>query len=344
MPVFFYAGKKEHCSMEDKMKAITIDRQNGKGQLVLQEIPSPQCPYGHVCIDIQAAAVNRADILQVMGLYPGDYKINGLEIPGLECAGIIEAVGDGVSPWKTGDRVFALLPGGGYAQKVVVPAAMLMPVPENLDFLEAAAIPEAFFTAYDAMMQADTTFGDSVLVHAAASGVGTAAIQMAKAWGLKVFGTVSSKKMERLKNLALDRPIAHDQENFSDVLSKEWPQGVNVVLDLVGGDYLRSNLEVLATQGRIVQIGLLRGSKVEVPLQLLMLKRAKLMGTMMRLRSAAEKVILTNRFVQKVLPLFEAGKIKPIIDRVFTLDDVGNAHAYVRDGHNVGKVVLKIDG
>lgn len=325
------------------MKAVIIDRQQQKGRLVLQEVIDLPCPYGHVCIDIHATSVNRADLLQVRGLYPGDYKINGLEIPGLECAGTIAQVGEGVTTWQTGDRVFALLPGGGYAQKTIVPESMLMPIPQNLNFVEAAAIPEVFFTAYDALMQAETAFGESILVHAAASGVGTAAIQLANAWGLTVFGTASSRKSERLKSLGLlARPIAYDQENFSEILPDLCPKGMDVILDLVGGDYVLSNLQVLASQGRIVQIGLLRGNKVELPLQLLMLKRGKLIGTMMRLRSMAEKSMLTRRFAQKVLPLFAEGKIRPVIDQIFALEDVEKAHAYVQEGHHVGKVILKV--
>lgn len=325
------------------MKAVIIDRRQQSGRLVLQEISDPPCPHGHVCIDVHATSVNRADILQVMGQYPGDYKIKGFEIPGLECAGIIAQVGEGVTTWKKGDRVFALLPGGGYAQKAIVPQSMLMPIPQSLDFVEAAAIPEVFFTAYDAMIQADTAFGETILVHAAASGVGTAAIQLANAWGLNVFGTASSRKTERLKSLGLlSRPIAYDQEKFSEILSDLSPTGMDVILDPVGGDYLLSNLQVLAIQGRIVQIGLLRGNKVELPLQLLMIKRGKLIGTMMRIRSNAEKSMLTRRFVQKVLPLFTEGKIKPIIDRIFMLEDVEKAHAYVQEGNHVGKIILKI--
>jgi putative PIG3 family NAD(P)H quinone oxidoreductase len=325
------------------MKAVVIQRDQQKGRLSVQELPDPPCPYGCVRLAVYATSVNRADILQVRGLYPGDYQIHGLEIPGLECAGVIDALGDGVTGWQKGDRVFALLPGGGYAQQAIVPASMLMPVPDNLGFVEAAAVPEAFFTAYDAMTQAEIAFGEAILVHAAASGVGTAAFQLAQAWGLTVFGTADSKKVARLRDAGLSaRVVAYDEEEFAKVIPEMRPQGVDVILDLVGGDYVAPNLDVLASQGRIVQIGLLRGSTAEVPLQRIMLKRAKLIGTMLRLRSMAEKSILTARFTHKVLPLLAESKVRPIIDQVFAMEEVEKAHRYVKDGHNLGKVVLEV--
>jgi putative PIG3 family NAD(P)H quinone oxidoreductase len=259
-------------------------------------------------------------------------------------SGIVEAVGARVSACQPGDRVMALLGGGGYGSKLVVHERMLMPVPPNLDLEQAAAIPEVFLTAYDALFsQCELSMGESVLIHAAGSGVGTAAIQLAAAQGCRIFGTAgSADKLERAGALGLNVGINYHDADFAEVVNERTDgAGVNVILDVIGAPYWDQNLAALAMRGRMVIVGTMGGGKLEVNLGALMGKRARVHGTLLRARPLEEKATLTQEFVARVLPLFQNETITPIVDRVFPLADVAEAHRYMESNSNFGKIVLR---
>jgi NADPH2:quinone reductase len=313
----------------------------------VQEVDTPPAPAAdRVRVRVCAAGLNRADILQRRGHYPPPlgYPTN---IPGLEFAGEVEAIGEAVSARGVGDRVFGITGGGAQAEFVVVPETNLALIPAGLDWMQAGAMPEVFITAHDALFtQAGLHLGERVLIHAAASGVGTAAIQMAHAAGATVYGTSrTADKLERLHklNLGLDQSVAVESEpaNFVEAVQK-WTNGagVDVILDLVGGNYFASNLEALGSRGRLVCVGTTAGTKSEIDLGLLMRKRATLIGTMLRGRSIEEKAEATRRFASSVLPLVARGAIRPIIDRVYPANEVRDAHARIESNASVGKIVL----
>jgi putative PIG3 family NAD(P)H quinone oxidoreductase len=311
------------------------------------EVESPPAPVAdRVRVRVHAAGLNHADILQRRGSYPAPpgYPQN---IPGLEFAGEVEAIGDAVGAWKIGDRVFGIIAGGAQAELVVVPESNLARVPTQLSWDEAGAMPEVFITAHDALFtRAGLQMGDRVLVHAVASGVGTAAVQLAHAVGATVYGTSrNADKLNRMRELKLgmDESVAVGDApaKFVEAVQK-WTNGagVDVILDLVGGSYFPPSLEALSIRGRIISVGTTAGAKSEIDLDLLKRKRAAIIGTMLRTRSIEEKADATRRFAAAVLPLVSRGRIRPVIDRVYPIDQVRDAHERLESNPSFGKIVL----
>jgi NADPH:quinone reductase len=330
------------------MKAVTIVRHGEVEGLEIREVETPEKPTAdRVRVRVRAAALNRADILQRLGRYPAPPGFPQ-HIPGLEFAGEVEAVGDEVTLWKPGPRVFGIIGGGAQAEFVVVPENHLAAVPPNLDWASAAAVPEAFITAHDALLtQARLKVGETALVHAAGSGVGTAAIQLGKATGAKIFGTSrTEEKLKRAKPYGLSNCIViKDDPSVFSVAVREWTdgQGVNVILDLVGARYLEANLNALATRGRMMLVGTTSGSKATLDFGKVMGKRAKIIGTVLRARSAEEKAKATRLFAAHVVPLLANDEVKPVIDSVYKLDQVREAHNRMESNESFGKIVLLIE-
>ena len=329
------------------MKAIVITSYGGVEGIGVQEVDTPPAPRAdRVRVRVHAAGLNRADIFQRRGHYPAPpgYPTN---IPGLEFAGEVESIGQEVRTWKIGDRVFGITGGGAQAEFVVVPESNLARIPAELDWVQAGAMPEVFITAHDALFtRANLQLGERALIHAAASGVGTAAIQVAHAVGAMVYGTSrTADKLERLHelNLGLDQSVAVGGEpaNFVEAV-QTWTNGagVDVIIDLVGGNYFAPNLEALASRGRLICVGTTAGAESEIGLGLLMRKRATIIGTMLRGRSIEEKAEATRRFASSVLPLVSRGAIRPIIDRVYPANEIRDAHARMESNASFGKIVL----
>ena len=317
------------------MRAISITKPGGPETLELVERPLPEPARGEVRIRIHATAVNRADLLQRMGVYPAPFDAPP-DIPGLEIAGEIEALGPEVQRWKVGDRVFGLVGGGGYAEAVTSHERALARLPEGISFEDAAAIPEAFITAYDAMMQANLRAGEVLLVNGCGSGVGTAAIQLGRAIGCTVVGTArSADKIERCKALGLDLGVVAEHAKFADKIPAP-----AVILELIGGDYFSEDLRCIALRGRIVLVGLLAGGKTETDLGAILRKRVQVTGTMLRARPLEEKIAAMRVFEDQVVPLLARGTVKPVVDRVFPLAEAGKAHEYMASNQGFGKIVL----
>lgn len=324
------------------MKA-TLIAGDGSGNLSWGDAPAPTAGPHDVVVDVHATAVNRADLLQRRGFYPPPPGES--EILGLEAAGVVASIGAKVTRVKVGDRVCCLLAGGGYAEQVVVNEVMALPIPDGLDFVQAAAIPEAFYTAFvNVVQEASLAAGERVLIHAGASGVGTAAIQLVKARGAVAYVTAGSdEKLARCKALGADAGINYKTESFADrIADLTAKKGVDIILDCVGGSYLESNVASLRSQGRLVIIGLMGGTKADLNLGLLVSRRLRVIGSVLRPRSLAEKTAITDAFRAEVLPLFASGKLKPIVDAVYPIADAAAAHDYVAANRNFGKVVLTI--
>jgi putative PIG3 family NAD(P)H quinone oxidoreductase len=326
------------------MKAIVAKPGEKAPRLVWEEVPEPGIGSGEVLVEVAATAVNRADLLQARGLYPP--PAGASEILGLEISGVIAAVGDAVSGWRAGDRVMALLDGGGYAQRAAMNAGLLMRLPQNWSFEQGAAVPEVWLTAFSNLfIEGGLAEGHSVLIHAGASGVGTAAIQMARAAGAAVFATAGTEaKRDKCRELGAALSIDYTSRDFAaDILAHTAGRGVDLVLDPVGGSHLERNLKVLAPDGRLVNIGLMGGSRAEIDLGLLLGKSLSLIGSRLRPRPPAEKIGITREFERRFWPLLAAGRLKPVIDRVYPIEAAEAAHARVRGNLNTGKVVLRID-
>lgn len=326
------------------MRAVIVTEPGGPEVLMVREIPDPIPGPEEVLVEVRATALNRADLAQRRGRYPAPPGVRA-DVPGLEMAGVVTAVGERVTGAKVGDRVFGLLGGGGYAERAVTHERMVVPIPNGMSFPDAAAIPEVFFTAHDALFnQCDLRMGESVLIHAVGSGVGTAAIQLAKSAGATAFGTASSAdKLSRAVELGLDVAINYKRQNFRDVIQSETKgRGVDVILDVVGAPYWEDNLASLAVLGRMVMVGTLGGAKIEANLGALMGKRLRVCGTVLRARPLEEKIALTQEFAHQVLPLLVAGKVKPVVDSVFPLERASEAHAYMEANKNFGKIVLTV--
>jgi tumor protein p53-inducible protein 3 len=324
------------------MKAILIAG-DGSGDLSWGDAPSPTPGPSEVLVDVHATAVNRADLLQRRGFYPPPPGES--EILGLEAAGIVAAVGPKVTRTRVGDRVCCLLAGGGYAEHIVANEAMLVPIPPALDFIQAAAIPEAFYTAFvNIVQEASLATGERVLIHAGASGVGTAAIQLVKARGAVAYVTAGSDdKLARCRELGAAAAINYKTEQFPErIAALTDGKGVDVILDCIGGSYLEGNVGALRPQGRLVIIGLMGGTKADVNLGLLVSRRLRVIGSVLRTRSLAEKIAITDAFRAEVMPLFASGTCKPIVDKVYPIADAAAAHDYVAANQNFGKVVLQI--
>ena len=323
------------------MRVIDIETPGAAEALRLVERPVPRPSPGEVLIKVAAAGLNRADILQRRGHYPPPPGTPNW--PGLEVAGTIAAVAPDVSEFKPGDAVCALLAGGGYAEYCVVPPGQVLPLPVGVDTIGAASLPEAYFTVWSNVFDlARLKAGESLLVHGGASGIGVAAIQLARARGATVYATAGSDERCRwCEQLGARRAINHRSEDFVAVI-RAAGGGVDVVLDVIGGDYLPRNLEALATEGRIVVIATQGGSAAKLDLLKLMLKRAMLTGTTLRSRPLAFKAAIKAALLREVWPLFERGELRPVVDRVFPFEQAAAAHAYMESGAHRGKIVLDL--
>lgn len=327
------------------MKAVYIRSFGGPENLEIREVPEPPKPSGTgVLIRVKAAGLNRADLLQRRGHYPPP-KGYSPNIPGLEFAGEIVEAGEEVSAFVKGDRVFGITAGEAQAELLLIDSALLAKIPSNLSFTEAAAVPEAFITAHDAIFtQGELKKGETLLVHAVGSGVGLAAVKMAKAFGAKVIGTSrTADKLERARELGLDEAIlTGESSEFASILSSKNGGGVDVILDLVGAAYFRENLECLLPKGRLMLVGLTSGRTAEFDLSLALSKRLRIIGTVLRGRTVGEKAEATGRFAEVVVPLIAAGTIVPNLDRVFPMEQAAEAHEYLESNRSFGKVVLEI--
>lgn len=326
--------------MSDVMRAIEISEPGGPEVLQLSEQPIPMPGAGEVLIKVAYAGVNRPDALQRAGLYRPPPSASPL--PGLEAAGVIAAVGPNVTEWQEGDEVCALLPGGGYAEYVLTPAAHCLPVPTGMELREAACLPETFFTVWSNVFErGGLQAGERFLVHGGSSGIGTTAIQLANAFGARVFATAGSEeKCEVCRQLGAEQAINYREGDFVEVLKAEG--GANLILDMVGGSYLPRNVKVLADEGRLVQIAFLQGPKVELNFAQVMLRRLTITGSTLRPQSDFAKAQIAEALREKVWPLLEAGRVAPVMDSEFALEDAAKAHAHMESGDHIGKIVLKV--
>lgn len=328
------------------MRAVTIVSPGGLDALEIREVQIPSLTSDRVRVRVRAAGLNRADILQRMGRYPAPPGYSQ-DIPGLEFAGEVDEVGDAVRSWARGDRVFGIVAAGAQAEYVVAFENHLARVPPNLDWANAAAVPEAFMTAYDALFaQARLQLGEAVLVHAAGSGVGTAAIQLARAAGATVYGTSRTKsKLEQAAQYGLKNyfVIQDEPSVFVDAV-RDWTggRGVNVILDLVGARYFEANISSLAILGRLMLVGTTSGSKSAFDIGAVMRNRITIKGTVLRARSAEEKATATRLFAEHVVPLLASGSVRPIIESVYPLEKVREAHELMEANKNFGKIVLEL--
>ncbi len=327
------------------MRAVVITETGGPDVLKVREIADPDPGPDDVLVEVKATALNRADTLQRQGGYPAPPGVPA-DILGLEFSGVALQTGARVTDIAEGDRVFGLLGGGGYASQVATSSRMTMRIPDNLDFTQAAAVPEVFFTAYDALFNhCELAMGESALIHAAGSGVGTAAVQLAHHAGAFVFGTAGSEgKLRRAAELGMDVGINYREHDFSEVVREHTGgAGVDVLLDVIGAGYWARNLASLAMQGRMALVGAMSGGSVDADLRTMMFKRLRVHGTVLRSRPIEEKIALTNRIKRHVLPLIASGAIKPVVDRVFPLSEAAEAHRYMESNANFGKIVLEVD-
>jgi putative PIG3 family NAD(P)H quinone oxidoreductase len=325
------------------MKAIVITRPGGPEVLDYREVPDPVAGPEDLLVRVRATALNRADLLQRMGGYPQPGPKPAHEIPGLEYAGEVVAAGDRVEGFAVGDRVMGLLAGGGYAELVVTHHRLATKVPGQLSWEEAGATPEVSITAHDALAQCSFVAGERVLIHAAGSGVGVAAVQIAKVLGASlVAGTAgSAEKLARARELGLDLGINYREQDFAEeVLRATDGRGVDVIVDVIGADYWSRNLRALAVKGRMVIVGLMGGTETNANLGVLLQKRLQVRGTTLRARPLEEKAVATRAFEKSVLPHIASGRVKVVVDRVYVLRDAAEAHAYMETNANFGKIVL----
>jgi NADPH:quinone reductase len=327
------------------VRAIVVTQSGGPEVLVERDRPRPEPGPGQILVRVRASALNRADLLQRRGAYPAPAGIVA-DVPGLEYAGEVERRGDGADLWPEGSRVMGVVGGGGHAEFVVVHEREAIRVPGRLSFEEAAAIPEVFLTAWDAMFrQLDLRLGERLLVHAVASGVGTAALQLARAAGIETIGTSrSAEKLARARELGLGAGIdASDGDWEPRVMNATGGAGVDAVLELVGGDYLPRSLRLLAPRGRLVLVGTMAGSRAEIDLGLVLRRRLRIVGTALRSRPLEEKIALARDFSALVLPLLDDGRLRPIVDRVLSFADIVDAHRSLERDETFGKIVLRWD-
>jgi NADPH2:quinone reductase len=326
------------------MRAAVITRPGGPEVLEILDVPRPLPRENEVLVRVHASALNRADLLQREGRYPAPPGAP-TNIPGLEIAGEIAAVGAGVSRWTSGDRVFGIVGGGGNAEYAVTHEAELARVPSGLSWEEAAAVPEAFITAHDALItQAAMRADERVLVHAVGSGVGLAAVQLIRAFGGRAYGTARTEdKVARARSLGLtDGAVLHNDSSELSAVVERWTEGsgMNVVLDLVGGFYLEASVDAAAPLGRIILIGLLAGRSATLNLGTILSRRLTIRGTVLRTRAGREKAAATEAFATEVLPLLERGAVRPVVDRVFPIEQIREAHALLESNATFGKVVV----
>lgn len=330
------------------MRAIVLTEYGEVDVLRLTEVSDPIPGPEEVLVDIVATALNRADLLQRRGLYPSPllagFTPPAPEIPGMEFSGRVAALGERVGALSVGDEVMGIVGGGSYAEKLVVHEHQVLRVPSTVALSDAAAIPEVWITAFDALVvQGGLTSGRVALVHAGASGVGTAAIQICKAMGARVIVTTSAKKLDACRALGADLAIDYATEDFVAAANAfTGGVGVDVVLDVIGGDYVDRNIAAIRVGGTIVQVGTMGGGRTEVNIGMMLPKRATLIGTVLRSRPLAEKIAISRRFAAEVLPLFIAGLARPVIDSRYPLADIGAAHAYMETNANVGKILIDV--
>lgn len=324
------------------MRAVVIREPGAPEVLEIREVDRPEPGPGEALVRVASSGLNRADLLQRRGRYPVPEGYPE-DIPGLELAGTVEAVGEGVSTVTVGDRVMGILGGGGYAELAVSPADTLVPAPQGMDPVTAGAIPEVYMTAYDAaFLQEGLRGGETLLVHAVGSGVGTAALQLASRIGATVIGTSRTpEKLERATGLGLEHAVLADDAWPERVLELTGGRGVDVILDLVGGPYLAGNQRVVGLGGRHIVVGVPGGTEAVLNLRALMGRRASIRGTVLRARPLAEKVELARAFAEHVLPGFTAGELEPVIDRRFPAEQAADAHAYMEANRNFGKILLE---
>ncbi|NIZ60948.1 NAD(P)H-quinone oxidoreductase [Sedimentitalea sp. CY04] len=328
--------------MSEMMRAVEISTPGGPDVLQLTERPVPEPGHGQVVIKVAYAGVNRPDALQRAGAYappPG-----ASDLPGLEASGEVVAVGAGVSGLALGDLVCGLLPGGGYAEYVTTPAAHCLPVPKGLDLKQAACLPETFFTVWsNVFTRGGLQAGERFLVHGGSSGIGTTAIQLANVLGARVFTTAGlDEKCQACLDLGAERAINYRDEDFVEVLQAEG--GADLILDMVGGDYIPRNIKTLANDGRLVQIAFLTGPKVELNFAQIMMRRLTVTGSTLRPQSDLAKARIAEDLSEVVWPLIESGQVAPVMDSEFTLEDAAAAHARMESSGHIGKIVLKVAG
>jgi putative PIG3 family NAD(P)H quinone oxidoreductase len=325
------------------MKAVEISQFGPPEVLKLTERPDPVAAAGEVLIDVDAAGVNRPDVIQRYGKYPPPPGAS--DLPGLEVAGRIAALGTGVSGFTIGDRVCALLAGGGYAERAAVPHEQVLPIPKGLTGIQAAAIPETFFTVWTNVFQRGRLkYSESILIHGGTSGIGTTAIQLARAFGARVFTTAGSdEKCEAAKKLGAEHAFNYRTADWSAEAKKLTDgRGVDVILDIVGGDYIPRNVDLLAVEGRLLQIAFLKHARAEVDFSILMRKRAWITGSTLRPRSPAEKGAIARDLQQHVWPLLEQGVVAPVIHETFPLEKASEAHRLMESSTHIGKIVLDV--
>lgn len=331
----------EEIALPDRMTAIIIGQPGEPEVLRPQEMSLPETGAGDVLIRVHAAGVNRPDVLQRKGLYPPPKDAS--HIPGLEIAGEVVALGPETSRYRLGDTVCALVSGGGYAEYCVAAESAALPVPRGFQVIDAAALPETFFTVWvNVFQRAGLQPGEVFLVHGGTSGIGTTAIQLARAFGARVFATArGAAKCQVCRELGAERAIDYESEDFVEVVKAETEgHGADVILDMVGGDYVQRNIAVAAEEGRIHQIAFLKGSKVEADLMRLMLKRITLTGSTLRARPASVKAAIASALQDKVWPLLDRGEIRPVIDSRFPLEDAAGAHQRMESNAHIGKILL----
>ncbi|MFW6068019.1 MAG: NAD(P)H-quinone oxidoreductase [Chloroflexota bacterium] len=325
------------------MKAISVEQQDGKPVLIWANVPDIEFGPDEVLIDVKASAVNRADLSQARGNYPPPPGVT--DILGLEASGVITATGAEVENWRVGDRVCCLLPGGGYAEQVAAPGGMLLKLPEDWTFEQGAAIPEAWLTAYvNLFREGNLQEGETVLIHAGGSGVGTAAIQLAHKAGATVFITAGTEaKLNTARELGASLAINYKEADFAEeIKSFTAGGGVDLIIDPIGATHVGRDLEILRAGGRLIVLGLLSGVQAEINLAYILGKSLRIIGSRLRPRSVDEKIAITQGFAERFWPLFESGDLAPVIDRVFPLPQANDAHEYVRQDRNTGKVILSL--
>ncbi|HAA67146.1 MAG TPA: quinone oxidoreductase [Acidimicrobiaceae bacterium] len=326
------------------MRAVVITEYGDVDVLQVQEVPAPVPGPDEVLVEVMASAMNRADLLQRAGQYPAPGPQPEYEVPGLEFSGTIAAVGSQVVSWSPGDAVMGIVSGGAMAEMLVTHERMLQPVPSSVGLADAAGIPEVFMTAHDALVsQGMLTSGRRALVHAGASGVGTASIQICQAIGAEIAVTCSTNKVGACSDLGAHLVVDYSKDDFVDSVG-DWTGGggVDVVLDVIGGEYLVRNIRCLKTQGRIVQVGVMGEAVASFPLGALLPKRASLIGTVLRSRPLEQKIDANQRFLSELLPRFDDGTLRPVIDSRYALEDIAEAHNYMATNANIGKILIDI--
>ncbi|PNA00167.1 MULTISPECIES: NAD(P)H-quinone oxidoreductase [unclassified Pseudomonas] len=331
-------------TLPNEMTRIEITEPGGPEVLQSRRVPLPVAAEGEILIRVRAAGINRPDALQRAGKYPMKPGMN--PIPGLEVAGEVVAIGNGVSTFAVGDRVCALTNGGGYAEYCTVPAGQALPIPDGLDWIQAAAIPETFFTVWANLFGlGGASRGQRALIHGGTSGIGTTALMLCREFGIEAFATAgSADKCAAIHNLG-GEAINYREQDFAAVIAEKTAgQGVNVILDIMGGSYLNGNISALGMDGRLVMLGFLGGARAnDIDLLAILGKRAVVTGSLLRARTSAEKAAIADQLREHVWPVLAAGRCLPMIDKVYPLTDAAKAHAHMEAGDHIGKIVLKID-